>query len=699
MLEKTILKGINPNDITLQVIAWKKMTGETSRFRVMLWDGHCLYKNALLVNSSLPPPEKWSVIRLGSDIQPEDVPELQIREMQKDQGVAYAFMFSYYVLKHDGSEVNHRLEKPGQATVNMAAPSTPSNQPSAQLNNATPPNVSTPSAPPEVRQRSSGGASQSLTGTPERRAPNREAVKRNLAASFPPPAAKRQNTGQVTSTQSTRGQATNGEGGHQMRNNGGTMNVLTAVTNSASHPIAALNPYSNRYTIKVRVSQKSDLMEKSNSRGWQGKIINTTLSDESGDIMLKGFNEFAEAINDSLQHGKTYLLTMAAVKPVHDKRYNSTGHDYELNWNQFTKVTGPLLADPVKVNYNFVPINQIRDVPMDKSIDVAGWVQEAGNLVEFTSRAGRDLKKREVILADDSQGGSSITLTLWEKMAVEFNHNGRVIAIKGAKVGEWNQVKNLSLGFSGDYEVEPDNARVEDLIAWSNTLKADQLSQAPTQLINTSFGPVEELTTIQELKDELIAHRGEKKCKLFGQITMIQQENIFYRAHTPPDGTRCNKKVTGSEGSYECGKCGRRNIQDCDTTLRFNVRMSIADCTSTSWCNMFDAGSLFKKDVDEMNHLLTYEMDQYERVLFSKSLVPMIFRVSAKIQTFNDAPKLQITVNEASEIDWSGGATPGATPWQELVRPLIAEVHALEAEMGVAHDQEVGVTWAESIDI
>ena len=98
-----------------------------------------------------------------------------------------------------------------------------------------------------------------------------------------------------------------------------------------------------------------------------------------------------------------------------------------------------------------------------------------------------------MILADDSQGGSSITLTLWEKMAVEFNHNGRVIAIKGFKVGEWNQVKNLSLGFY--YEVEPDNARVEDLIAWSNTLKADQLSQAPTQLINTSFGPVEELTT------------------------------------------------------------------------------------------------------------------------------------------------------------------------------------------------------------
>ena len=46
----------------------------------------------------------------------------------------------------------------------------------------------------------------------------------------------------------------------------------------------------------------------------------------------------------------------------------------------------------------------------------------------------RDLKKRELILADDSEGGSSISLTIWGRMAVDFNHNNRVIALKGAKV-------------------------------------------------------------------------------------------------------------------------------------------------------------------------------------------------------------------------------------------------------------------------
>ena len=38
------------------------------------------------------------------------------------------------------------------------------------------------------------------------------------------------------------------------------------------------------------------------------------------------------------------------------------------------------------------------------------------------------------MLADDSKQGSSISLTLWDDMAVNFKHHDRVIAIKGAKV-------------------------------------------------------------------------------------------------------------------------------------------------------------------------------------------------------------------------------------------------------------------------
>ena len=79
---------------------------------------------------------------------------------------------------------------------------------------STPPNLSVPCLPPP-------GRSRSETSTPERK-PNREAVKRNLAESFPSP--KRQNTGQ---------------------SNG--------VDTEATHQIAGIEHFMNRCKIKVPI--------------------------------------------------------------------------------------------------------------------------------------------------------------------------------------------------------------------------------------------------------------------------------------------------------------------------------------------------------------------------------------------------------------------------------------------------------------
>ena len=80
---------------------------------------------------------------------------------------------------------------------------------------STPPNLSIPGPPRAVRPRTE-------VNTPERK-PNREAVKINLAESFPSP--KGQNTGQ-----------SNGAGG------GGT---------KATHQIAGIETFMNKYKIKV----------------------------------------------------------------------------------------------------------------------------------------------------------------------------------------------------------------------------------------------------------------------------------------------------------------------------------------------------------------------------------------------------------------------------------------------------------------
>jgi hypothetical protein len=67
----------------------------------------------------------------------------------------------------------------------------------------------------------------------------------------------------------------------------------------------------------------------------------------------------------------------------------------------------------------------------------------------------------------------------------------------------------------------------------------------------------------------------------------------------------------------------------------------------------------------------------------------------------------QVTVQEVKRITWNSevdtAAAPAAgvgpsIPWQEVVGWKIAQVHSLEAELGVAHDMEYGITWDEDLE-
>ncbi len=44
-----------------------------------------------------------------------------------------------------------------------------------------------------------------------------------------------------------------------------------------------------------------------------------------------------------------------------------------------------------------------------------------------------------------------------------------------------------------------------------------------------------------------MAHKGEKRCRLYGWVTHIKHENIIYRAHTPQQGNRLDI-TQGSKG-------------------------------------------------------------------------------------------------------------------------------------------------------
>ena len=123
----------------------------------------------------------------------------------------------------------------------------------------------------------------------------------------------------------------------QQQNQSMSSNQLSARSARANiYPIEALSPYQNNWTIKARVTSKSEVKHWSNQRG-EGKLFNVTLMDESGEIKATGFNDAVEMLYDKFQEGKVYFISKARVNLAR-KKFSNIANDYELSFERHTEV-------------------------------------------------------------------------------------------------------------------------------------------------------------------------------------------------------------------------------------------------------------------------------------------------------------------------------------------------------------------------
>jgi len=87
----------------------------------------------------------------------------------------------------------------------------------------------------------------------------------------------------------------------------------------------------NRWTIKVRVTSKSDIKTWNNDRG-NGSLFKIDLLDDAGgEISAAFFKEAVTRFYDTVSVGNVYFMSGGRVK-LADKRY-SAGRDYEINFD------------------------------------------------------------------------------------------------------------------------------------------------------------------------------------------------------------------------------------------------------------------------------------------------------------------------------------------------------------------------------
>lgn len=175
-------------------------------------------------------------------------------------------------------------------------------------------------------------------------------------------------------------------------------------------------------------------------------------------------------------------------------------------------------------------------------------------MAQFTARtSGRELKKRDVVLVD--QSNASVSLTLWGDDAEKFDASTHpVILLKGARLAEFNGGKTVSMISGSSMKMNPDVPEGHKLRGWFDNGGGEHIETSISAKTGGGGNFNTEWMTFHETKVRNLGN-GDKpdyfQCKAV--VHLVKSANSVYKACPQPD---CNKKVIDNDdGQYRCEKC------------------------------------------------------------------------------------------------------------------------------------------------
>ncbi|XXH03541.1 hypothetical protein Hte_009946 [Hypoxylon texense] len=422
--------------------------------------------------------------------------------------------------------------------------------------------------------------------------------------------------------------------------------------NIVIYPIEALSPYAHKWTIKARVTQKSDIRTWHKASG-EGKLFSVNLLDESGEIKATGFNEQCDQYYDLLQEGQVYYISNPCRVSLAKKQFTNLPNDYELTFERDTVIEKAEDQTSVpQVRFAFVNIQELQSVEKDATVDVIGVLKEVGEVSQITAKStGKPYDKRELTLVDDSQ--FSVRLTIWGKNATSFSVQPEsIVAFKGVKVSDFGG-RSLSLLSSGTMTVDPDIEEAHRLKGWYDSQGRGDNFNTHNMSMGSATGRQDQTKVISQVKEEALGMDETAYFALKATIVYIKQENFAYPACSTEN---CNKKVIDQgDGTWRCEKC---DIVHARPQYRYIMSVNVNDHTGQLWLSCFDdvGRVIMGMSADQLMDIKENDEDRFPAVFEAANCTKLTFRCRAKMDQYGENQRVRYQVMGATPIDFKAEA-------------------------------------------